>query len=158
MLRIKAFPAPSTTHGLGLFAGQDLREGQIIWQFNPFFDQVLGKRKFISLCRTLDDNALEHVLSSTYKRHNRYYYLSDNARFINHDEQRCNVMLIDDHAEVALRDIRAGEELLENYFLCYDKDDYFSFELRNQPLRDYLDFYLPSRGTYVKHQHLSRQI
>ena len=155
MLKIKARPAPSATHGLGLFAGQDIREGQVIWQFHPGFDQVMSKRKFIALCRTLDDDGLAHVLSCSYKRNNKYYYLTDNTRFINHDVQHCNVMLVDDFIEVALRDIREGEELLENYFLSYDEDDFFTYELSNVTMHEYLDRYLPGRRIHAHRQHLS---
>jgi len=155
MLRIKASPAPSSTHGLGLFASQDIYTGQVIWQYHPSFDQVMSKRKFINLCRTLDDDALEHVLSCSYKRNNKYYYLTDNARFINHDEKNYNLVLLDDMTEVALRDIRAGEELLENYFISYDEDDFFTFELRNVSMHEYLDLNLPARRPHAQNQHLS---
>ena len=158
MLRIKARPAPSRTHGLGLFAVEDIYAGQVIWEFHPFFDQVMSKRKFISLCRGLDDKALEHVLSCTYKRKNRFYYLTDNARFINHDEHNANVVILDDHTEVALRDIRAGEELLENYFESYDADDFFTFELRNISMQDYLESCQPARRPHADSQHLSGQV
>ena len=57
--------------------------------------------------------------------------------------------------EVALRDIRAGEELLENYFTSYDEDDFFTFELRNISMHEYLEFYLPARRPHAQNQHLS---
>ena len=43
-----------------------------------------------------------------------------------------------DLVEVALRDISPGEELLENYFLSYDEDDFFNYELKNISIQDYL--------------------
>ena len=155
MLRIKAYPAPSGTHGLGLFAGEPVKEGQIIWEFSPFIDQVYSQRKFLSMCRTLCDVEIEHILSSSYKRNKKFYYLTDNTRFINHDEINCNVMLVDDKVEVALRDIEAGEELLENYFMNYDADDFFTYELRNVSVSDYLTRHISSRKSNVKNQHLS---
>ena len=139
MLKIHAYVAPSDVYGIGLFAGEPIKEGQTIWEFTSFFDRVMNREEFLNLCRTLDDRALEHLLSYCYKRKNKYYYLADNTRFINHTENGFNVMLRDnDLVEVALRDISPGEELLENYFLSYDEDDFFNYELKNISIQDYL--------------------
>lgn len=139
MLKIHAYVAPSDIHGIGLFAGEPIKKGQPIWEFTSFFDRVMNREEFLNLCRTLDDRALEHLLSYCYKRKNKYYYLADNTRFINHAENGFNVMLQDnDMTEVALRDIAPGEELLENYFLSYDEDDFFNYELKNVSIQDYL--------------------
>lgn len=139
MLIINAYVAPSHVHGIGLFAGEPIKKGQTIWEFNPHLDRVMQREEFLNICRELDDRALEHLLSYCYKRKNKYYYLADNTRFINHTENDYNLMLEDnDMIEVALRDIAPGEELLENYFLSYDEDDFFNFELKNVSMRDYL--------------------
>ena len=100
----------------------------------------MDREEFLDICRKVDDRALEHILSYCYKRKNRYYYLADNTRFINHTVNGYNIMLEDDDlTEVALRDISPGEELLENYFLSYDEDDFFNYELKNVSIHDYLN-------------------
>ena len=140
MLKVHAYVAPSDVHGIGLFAGEPIGKGQVIWEFNPHFDRVMDREEFLNLCKTIDDRALEHLLSYSYKRKNRYYYLADNTRFINHTENGYNIMLDDsDLVEVALRDISPGEELLENYFISYDEDDFFNYELKNVSIHDYLN-------------------
>lgn len=139
MLKIHAYVAPSGIHGIGLFAGEPIKKGQIIWEFNAHFDRMMERGEFLNICRTLDNGALEHILSYCYKRKNKYYYPADNTRFINHTENGYNVMLADnDLTEVALRDIAPGEEILENYFLSYDEDDFFNYELKNVSIHDYL--------------------
>ena len=127
MLVVETYLAPSKIHGIGLFASQFIPQGTAIWRFHPVIDHVYTKSKFLKICQGLegDEEALNHMLNSCYVRSNKCYYITDNARFINHAEHEFNLDLSDDETEVAIRDIHAGEELLENYFLCYDKDDFF---------------------------------
>ena len=129
MLRVRTFLSGSHVHGLGLFADEDIKQGDVIWSFTPGMDQVFGPRKLISTCRDMDEEAMRYLCGHIYKRNNRYYLLSDNARFINHSDTDCNIAMVDEMTEVATRDIFAGQELLENYFISYDNDDPFFFEI-----------------------------
>ena len=133
MLTVQTYLAPSNIHGIGLFAAEDLPRGTVIWRFNPNIDKVITRKKFIRMCREVDFCTLKHLLNATYKRRGKFFYITDNARFINHSEEGCNVALIDDHTEISIRDIRAAEELLENYNASYDANDFFFLEcMQNQ--------------------------
>ncbi len=118
----------STIHGLGLFAGEDIPEGSVVWKFNHDFDLRFSRDDFISACSGLNRSALLNILTYAYKRNDFFYYVTDNGRFINHSENDYNLVFRDDYCELALRNIRKGEELLENYRLNYDSDDYFFHE------------------------------
>jgi hypothetical protein len=50
--------------------------------------------------------SLQHLLNSFYRKGGRYFYFTDNARFIKHSEQFANICFVDDYTEIALRDIQ----------------------------------------------------
>lgn len=131
MLTINTYLAPSPVHGIGLFAAEFIPAGTIIWKYNRYIDKIFNKEVFLAICNSLDNCSLRHLLNSSYSRGGRFFYLTDNARFINHSEANDNVCFRDDYTEVALRDINAHEELLENYLKAYDKDDFFFQEMLN---------------------------
>ena len=131
MLTINTYLAQSSVHGIGLFAAEFIPAGSPVWKFNRYIDKIFKKAVFLSICGRLDSCSLRHLLNSSYSRGGRYFYLTDNARFINHSDGHANIRFVDDYAEVAMRDIEAHEELLENYLEAYDKTDFFFQELLN---------------------------
>lgn len=138
MLIVETYLAPSRVHGIGLFAANDIPARSVVWKFQAFIDSVLSPQHFLRLCREVDTFTLQHMMNSTYKRNNQYFYLTDNARFINHSPEECNIAFVDDYTEVTLRDIRRGEELLEDYSLSYDESDFFFTELCDPDPLSYL--------------------
>lgn len=138
MLIINTYLAPSTVHGIGLFASELITAGLVIWKFNRHIDKIFKKEIFLSICKEVDPCSLRHLLNSSYKRGDRYFYLTDNARFINHSVNNDNIVFTDDFTEIACRDIGVGEELLENYLLAYDESDFFFQELVNPDPHFYL--------------------
>ena len=131
MLTINTYLAPSRVHGIGLFAAEFIPAGSPVWKYNRDIDKIFKKEVFLAICNRLDSCSLRHLLNSSYIRGGRYFYLTDNARFINHTEVNDNICFADDYTEIALRDIDPQEELLENYLLAYDKSDFFFQELMN---------------------------
>ena len=154
MLKIKSYLNISKVHGIGLFAGENIKEGTILWQYNPFIDQMFSMRKFQTVTQSLNYYGLQHLYASSYKRNNKYYYITDNARFINHSEKGYNIVFTDDHTEIASKDIKKDDEILENYFLCYDKDDWFYFEINNLEVSKYLKLNGKERKNYAESRHL----
>ena len=110
MLTIKTFLAPSAVHGIGLFAAEPISAGEVVWKFNKLVDRVYSEKAFLNICLNSPDDGLAHLLNATYLRGGKFYYLTDNARFINHSEDSCNVVFDDDLTEVASREISIGEE------------------------------------------------
>lgn len=131
MLTIKTYLAPSAIHGIGLFAAEDIPVRTQVWRFNPLMDKIYSEQTFLKICRQSPEYSLKHFLNSSYRRGGRYFYLTDNARFINHAAETANIAFRDDYSEVTLRQIMAGEELLENYQLSYDNNDFFFQEMSN---------------------------
>jgi len=131
MLTVNTYLAPSTVHGIGLFAAEPIPAGTVVWRFNRHIDKCFSRKTFLAICQGVDQCSLRHLLNSSYRRGGRYYYLTDNARFINHSADHDNIVFTDDYTETALRDIAAHEELLENYQYAYDTSDFFFQELVN---------------------------
>lgn len=156
MLKVKSYLATSKVHGIGLFAGEGIKEGTTVWQFNPYIDQVFTIRKFRTICSSVNHFGLQHLYASSYKRNDKYYYITDNARFINHSSENFNIMFSDDNTEIACHDIKKDEEILENYLLSYDKDDFFYFELNHLNVNQYLALNGKDRKIYAKNQNISR--
>ena len=136
MLVIPTYLAKSAVHGIGVYAGASIRAGERIWQFHPAVDFVYGSRWLTRLARQ-SPHLVEYFSQYSYKRNNQYYYVTDNARFINHSADDPNIGFSGNHEEIALRDIGAGEELLEDYLQSYDADDCFVLEMHNVEWREF---------------------
>jgi len=155
MLKIRSYLATSKVHGIGLFAGEDIKEGAIVWEFNPFIDQMFSFRKFRTICGSVNYFGLQHLYASSYKRNDKYYYITDNARFINHSNDHFNIIFSDDNTEIACSHIKKDSEILENYFISYDKDDFFYFELNHIDAYQYLALNGKDRRLHAKSQNIS---
>jgi SET domain-containing protein len=113
MLKVKTIVLSSPIHGKGLFADEDISEGQIVWQFDPRFTLVIPRDniEWISpegrkLLRT------EHYC--WVDSHGNYRMPLDNDRFVNHSDVP-NLSEPSDKLTVAARDIKKGEELTTDY-------------------------------------------
>jgi uncharacterized protein len=158
MLRIDTYLAQSSVHGMGLFAAKPIAKGEVIWKYDPLIDQIYTKTKFKKLIDSLDPVVLKQLLSATYKRNETYFYLADNARFINHMEIGYNIFLIDDYTEVAIQDIGEGEEILENYYLSYDDDDFFMLEMKKIDIMNILLLNYRKKGAHAPDKNIFKQL
>jgi len=140
MLTVKTYLAPSSVHGIGLFAAENIPAQDVVWKFNDHVDKQYSHEHFLRVCDDLNECTLKHILNSSYRRGDSYFYLTDNARFINHSVIQKNIIFVDDYTEIAIRDISAHEELFEDYNLSYDPADFFFQELLN-----------PDPYTYISH-------
>src|SRR5210317_1194463 len=104
MLTVKTYLAPSSIHGIGLFAAELIPANSIVWKYNEHIDNIYSEDIFLNICRNTHKNTLQHLLNYSYKRSGRYFYLTDDARFINHSDL-ANIAFLDDFTEVALVEI-----------------------------------------------------
>ena len=124
MLLVKTYLDKSNIEGLGLFAGEDIPAGTIIWRNHPITCQKVSPGILLGMLESLPKIVMDTVLKYSYLKNGNYFILGDNTKFINHSVIP-NVTLLDENVEVALRDIKIGEEILENYFANYDAEDSF---------------------------------
>ena len=154
MLTVKTYLAPSSIHGIGLFATELIPANSVVWQYNEHIDNIFSEDHFLSICQNTSENTLQHLLNCSYKRSGIYYYITDNARFINHSVL-ANIAFINDYTEVALREIRPNEEIMENYLISYDDSDFFFQELIDPDPLHYLNTIYPKDKPHAQGQDLS---
>jgi hypothetical protein len=109
MMTVETYVAPSSIHGMGLFAANDIPAGTILWQYDAGFDLVIEKK-------TIEDMPAwkaEYFRMYCYVLQGKYYYCVDNGRFMNHSSAPNTYETPD--TTVAAVDIKAGEEITCDY-------------------------------------------
>jgi len=125
LLRVKTYLDKSHIHGIGLFAGEDISAGRVVWEFSPKVDLVFEPEQWSTFEGHCSAESFEQLRKYSYKEGEKYYICLDNAQFMNHCKESPNV--INDYSgrlNHAARDIASGEELLCDYTEYCDPDDY----------------------------------
>ena len=112
MLLVKYYLANSPIHGLGVFAGEDIPAGTIIWRFVDGFDYTLTTGEY----EELPEKARQWIQHYGYYNPDEggWVICVDEGRFVNHSIQN-NISSIGDDS-VANKNIPKGTELTCNYF------------------------------------------
>jgi hypothetical protein len=105
VLTIATIVAPSRIHGLGCFAGVDVKKDEIVWSFDPQVDHVLhGKPGYWDRMHAYGSNIKKGILILP----------RDNAAWINFSNSPClkeGAVIGGEPCLIAARSIRASEEL-----------------------------------------------
>jgi uncharacterized protein len=115
MIHIKYKLEKSDKHGIGLFADEDLKEGQLIYTASPLLDVNLTQEQFDSL--TDREKEEFHWWGFFDEPSQRWHVDFDVSKFINHSKEG-TVTQDKNHGEaylVTTRDVKKGEELTQNY-------------------------------------------
>ena len=123
MIHIKYTLDRSDKHGIGLFAGQDIQKGQIIYTVSPLLDMNITEEQFDSL----DEREKQEILWWGFfdEPFQKWHVDFDVSKFINHSFE-ATLTQDPEHDEaslVATRDIKAGEELTQNYLEFESEED-----------------------------------
>ncbi len=115
MLLIKTRLNKSSVHDIGLFADQFIVKGSVVYKPSPNFDLDITDADY----QKLDIYNKKQIKHYGYfnKRNNKWHLAFDDIRFCNHADVG-NISVDNKSAEyqlIAVRDILAGEELLQNY-------------------------------------------
>lgn len=113
MLLVMNYIAPSALEGLGLFAGEPIEKGRVIWRFEPSFDRLIPRHEYEAAPRHLKE-FLDRYAYPHPDDPDLILLECDNGRFMNHSDAP-NTDFSDFRGAVALRDIEAGEELTCDY-------------------------------------------
>ena len=121
MYLINVYVANSKVDGKGVFASEDIAEGNMIWKFETNYDLSVSLAEYESLS-SLDKKKLKRIayLSPT---SNKYIYppINDPALFTNHHDSEYNISakvdltISEEPFFVANRNILKGEEIINNY-------------------------------------------
>jgi SET domain-containing protein len=113
MLTVETYIAPSSIHGIGLFAKHAISEGTVIWKFDPLTDILYTKEQVSNLPPILRElfRMYSWVSSS-----GLYVMSVDLDKHTNHSDTPNMICGQDELSPCyAARDIEAGEELTSDY-------------------------------------------
>ena len=113
MLMVSTYVAPSAIEGLGVFAGEPIARGQLMWSLNPKFDIFIQVREIETYAPHLQD----YIARYTYPHLEMEGVVildSDNGKFMNHSLAPNTDFRIFDKG-YALVDIAQGDEITCNY-------------------------------------------
>ena len=115
MLLVKTYLDRSAIHGIGLFAGERIQKGTVIWRRSPDIDILLDPAQL----DRLHPEARVQIEKYTYldRMLRKLVLCGDDARFFNHaEEPNCHDFPDEDGGTtVSARDIEPGEELTSDY-------------------------------------------
>lgn len=112
MLMVKTRIAPSRIAGIGLFAGQFIPKGTVVWKYQKGFDLLFSREDIEKLSGPAREQFYNYAYLDT--KYNKYLLCADDARFFNHSmDFNCDERVAD--LTTAIRDIQEGEELTVNY-------------------------------------------
>lgn len=116
MILVPVYVDKSAIHGLGVFAAEPIPRGTQVWRFTPGFDLELDPAEVERQPKRFREKLLHYGYVDP--RLDRYILCCDDARFLNHSDWP-NLepdFTLDRHGvDIAVRDIRAGEELTTDY-------------------------------------------
>ena len=116
MLMVRTYLAPSAIEGLGVFAGEFIGGGRLVWSFNPLFDIFIRESEIERLPQHMQDFIDRY--SWTHRKMPGVVMLeSDYGKFMNHSLTPNTDFRVFDKG-YALTDIALGEEITCNYHEC----------------------------------------
>jgi SET domain-containing protein len=113
----------SDLHGVGLFADEDIKKGQLVYTASPLLDLNITQEQF----DRLDQKEKDEVLWwGFFDQPSKMWHVDfDVSKFINHSSD-ATVTQDENHDEaylIAVRDIKSGEELTQNYLEFETQED-----------------------------------
>jgi len=122
MMHIKYKLDKSKNHGIGLFADQDIEKGQLIYSSSPVLDINITKEQFDSL---RENEQKEVRYWGFWIEKDKVWHVDfDVSKFLNHsfEPNTTQDFSKDDAYLTASINIKAGEELTQNYLEFESKD------------------------------------
>jgi uncharacterized protein len=114
MMLVRTYLSSSLIEGVGVFAAEPIKQGDMIWQLDPKFD-VLFKESDVAGWPPHMDDFIRRYCYRHRDLDGTWVLELDNGRFINHSYSP-NTSFEEFYSGHALTDIKAGEELTCNYF------------------------------------------
>lgn len=123
MIHVKYKLDKSPVHGIGIFANQDISQGQLIYTVSPLLDVNITQTQFDAL-----DEAQQKEIEYWgywFEPRKVWHVDFDDIHFINHSYSANTTQDFSrpDEPLTATRDIRAGEELTQNYLEFKSEED-----------------------------------
>ncbi|OJT22501.1 hypothetical protein BO221_22265 [Archangium sp. Cb G35] len=112
MIRVKSYISHSSIHGIGLFAGEPIPKGTVIWLLDEPIDQRFTPADVAKMTPLMKAFLARYA----YCEQGTLVLCGDHARFMNHSpNSSCGNDPNRRFTTLALRDIAKDEELTDNY-------------------------------------------
>ena len=113
MMTVRCYLAPSSIEGLGVYCHEPIAKGDVVWRFDPRFDQMIPKAE-VEAADPVMREFLERYGYDHLDHPDHLMLDAHEGRFMNHSDAPNLDFRYPAHG-VALRDIPAGEELTCDY-------------------------------------------
>lgn len=114
MMLVRTYLSNSTIEGVGIFAAEPIKAGDVIWCLEPKFDVFFTEEDIEKLPPHMQDFIARYCYPHL-RKPGVWVLELDNGRFMNHSE-RPNTDFTEFETGYAIRDIAAGEEITCNYY------------------------------------------
>lgn len=114
MMLVRSHVAQSAIEGLGVYAGEFIPSGTLIWQINPKFIATFSRNDIEDFPPHIRQ-FVEKYSFPDFDNKNLLFVELDNGRFMNHSETP-NTDFTEFSNGYAIRDIGEGEEITCNYY------------------------------------------
>jgi len=102
---LKEFPG----RGIGLVSESPIKKGQVVYRFNPIIDIIINKKDIPKEAKEFYDTYAVEIGKE------KLMLNTDNARFINHSKKPNTKSLGKMKENIAIKDIKKGEEITIDY-------------------------------------------
>jgi SET domain-containing protein len=122
MMQVRSSVKYSPIHGLGCFADEDIKEGQVVWEFDPRLDLVIEAKDLPSFPAAVVEFLKMYCYGQDEGGKKVMILCGDHARHMNHTATPNLLEASGPNGKnIAARDITKGEELTCDYTL-FDMD------------------------------------
>lgn len=111
---VRTYLSNSIIEGIGVFAAEPIKAGDVIWRLEPKFDVLLTSQEIETWPAHMDD-FLDRYCYPHREVPDTWVLELDNGRFMNHSASP-NTNFEEFYVGYATRDIAPGEEITCNYF------------------------------------------
>lgn len=115
MMLVRSSVRFSPIHGLGCFAEEDIKKGQVVWKFDPLLDLEFKSSEVENHPAPIVEFLKTYCYGQMKDGEKTYILCGDHARHMNHSLEP---NLLEEGVEglnIAARDIKQGEELTCDY-------------------------------------------
>ena len=116
MFIVRTSLRPSSIQGLGCFAEEPIKQGQVVWQFDPRLDLRIPLSEFSDFPQAIQEHFLVYTYVEIHNGQEVMVYCADLSKHVNHADVPNLFDSPDNLQEIAVRDIEIGEELTCNYY------------------------------------------
>jgi hypothetical protein len=116
MFIVRTSLRPSRIQGIGCFADEPIKKGQIVWQYDPRFDIHIPLSELTSFPPAVQEHLRIYTYVELVDGQEVMVYCADLSKHMNHSNSPNLLDTPDNLQQIAAYDIEAGEELTCNYF------------------------------------------